>query len=156
MRRTSLLAVLLLVVGLLAGCGSNDSSDAADKSAGGPPTNASVPDFCGAFLDLIQQAQQAGTDISDKDAVKLAKDLAAKLEDVGTPSDMPADARRAFETAINKINSLPDDASKKEMEQAASDLTEDQQKDQEALGTYITSKCMGQLNSSSSPSPSPS
>ena len=111
MKRISLLAALLLVVGLLAGCGNSDSSGASGSAdAGGPPTNASVDDFCGAFLDLIQQVQAAGTDISDKDAVKLAKDLAGKLSDVGTPADMPANARRAFETAINKINDLPDDA----------------------------------------------
>jgi hypothetical protein len=154
MKRTSLLAALLLVVGLLAGCGSSDSSTASGgDSAAGPPTDATVEEFCGAFLDLIQQAQQQGSDISDADAVKLAKDLADKLEEVGTPTDMPADARRAFETAIDKIKALPDDATQSEMSKAAGDLTEDQKKDQEALSTYITTKCMGQL---SSPSPSSS
>ena len=40
MKRTPLLAALLLVLGLLAGCGSSDSSTAGDDggSAGGPPT----------------------------------------------------------------------------------------------------------------------
>ena len=155
MKRISLLAALLLVVGLLAGCGNSDSSGASGSAdAGGPPTNASVDDFCGAFLDLIQQVQAAGTDISDKDAVKLAKDLAGKLSDVGTPADMPANARRAFETAINKINDLPDDASQSEVDGAAGDLTEEQKADQAALSEYITKQCMGQLAPSASPSSS--
>jgi hypothetical protein len=154
MKRMPLLAALLLVLGLLAGCGSSDSSTAADDagSAGGPPTNASVEEFCGAFLDLIQQASKAGEDISDKDAIKLAKDLADTLGEVGTPEDMPEDARRAFETAIEKIQAIPDDATQDEMQEAAGDLTEAEKKDQEALSTYITEKCMGQLSPSESPS----
>jgi len=144
MKRISLLAVPVLLLGLLAGCGSDDSSGAA-SDGGGMPTDASTEEFCGAFLDLIQQAQEAGSDISDADAVKLAKDLAEKLEEIGTPEDMPADARRAFESAIDKINDLPDDATRDEMDEAAGDLTDEEQADQEALSTYLTQKCMGQL-----------
>ena len=68
MKCTSLLAALLVVVGLVAGCGSSESSTASGDSGG----SASVEEFCGAFLDLIEQARQQGTDISDADAVELA------------------------------------------------------------------------------------
>ncbi len=154
MKRTPLVAALFLVLGLLVGCGSSDSSTAADGggSAGGPPTNASVEEFCGTFLDLIQQASEAGEKISDKDAIALAKDLADKLSEVGTPEDMPEDARRAFETAIEKIQAIPDDATQDEMQAAAADLTEAEKKDQESLSTYITTTCAGQLSPSESPS----
>jgi hypothetical protein len=150
MKRTPLIAALLLVLGLIAGCGNSDSSTAADEggSAGGPPTK----EFCGTFLDLIQQASEAGEKISDEDAIALAKDLADKLSEVGTPEDMPEDARRAFETAIEKIQAIPDDATQDEMQEAAADLTEAEKKDQEALSTYITDTCMGQLSPSASPS----
>lgn len=157
MKRTSLLAAVVLLIGLLAGCSGSDSGNGEDGgSAGGPPTNASVEEFCGAFLDLIQQASQAGDDISDEQAIKLAKDLAERLEDIGTPEDMPEEARRAFETALDKIKDIPDDATRDEMEAAAGDLTEEQLKDQESLSTYITEKCMGQLLPSGFPSASPS
>ena len=154
MKRTSLpslLAVLLLVLGLVAGCGGSDSSgsgDAADDaggSAGGPPTDASVEDFCGTFLDLIEQASQQGSDVSDADAVELAKEAADKLSEVGTPEDMPAEARRAFEKAIELIRSIPDGATQKEMDDIAADLTAEQQQDLQALTAYVTEKCMGQL-----------
>ena len=155
MKRTSLpvtvLAVLLLVLGLVAGCGGSDSSgggDAGDdtsSSADGPPTDASVEDFCGTFLDLIQKASQQGSDVSDADAVELAKEAADKLSEVGTPEDMPAEARRAFEKAIELIRSIPDGATQKEMDDIAADLTAEQQKDLQALTAYVTEKCMGQL-----------
>ena len=117
MKRMSLLAALVLVLGLVAGCGGSDSSNAGSDddggSAAGPPTDASVEEFCGTFLDLIEQASQAGSDISDADAIELAKDAADQLSEVGTPEDMPEDARRAFETAIEKIRSIPDDATRR-------------------------------------------
>ena len=146
MKRTPLVAALFLVLGLLVGCGSSDSSTAADDggSAGGPPTNASVEEFCGTFLDLIEQASQAGEKISDEDAIALAKDLADKLSEVGTPEDMPEDARRAFETAIEKIQGIPDDATKDEVEKAQQ-LTEEEQAYSTALSQYIASKCADQL-----------
>jgi hypothetical protein len=147
MKRTSVLAVLLLVLGLVAGCGGSNSSATGDggDAASGPPQNASVEDFCGAFLDLIQQVSQAGDDITDEQAVKLAKDLADKLSEVGTPADMPEGARRAFETAIAKIRATQDDATREEMTKAAQDLTDEQKQDQQALSDYITEKCMDQL-----------
>ena len=135
----------------MAGCGGSDSSgsadagDDADGSAGGPPTDASVEDFCGTFLDLIEQASQQGSDVSDADAVELAKEAADKLSEVGTPEDMPADARRAFEKAIEQIRSIPDGATQKEMDDIAADLTAEQQQDLQALTAYVTEKCMGQL-----------
>ncbi len=157
MKRTSLLAVLLLLLVLVAGCGGSDSSgsadagDDADSSAGGPPTDASVEDFCGTFLDLIEQASQQGSDVSDADAVELAKEAADKLSEVGTPEDMPADARRAFEKAIELIRSIPEGATQKEMDDIAADLTAEQQQDLQALTAYVTEKCMGQLAPSDVP-----
>lgn len=160
MKRMSLLAALVLVLGLVAGCGGSDSSNAGSAddggSAAGPPTDASVEEFCGTFLDLIEQASQQDSDASDADAVKLAKDAAEQLSEVGTPEDMPADARRAFEKAIELIRSIPDDASRQEMDVIAEDLTEDQQKDLQALTAYVTQKCMGQVSPTESPSEPPS
>ncbi len=154
MKRISLVAVLLLLLGLVAaGCGGGGDDSAADGGGGvaDAPKNASVEDFCGAFLDLIQQASAAG-DMTDAEQVALAKDLAAKLQKVGTPEDMPEDAREGFEKALQLINDLDEDATPEEMEQANEDLTEEEQANQEALSTYISEKCMSQLMPSASPS----
>jgi hypothetical protein len=155
-----LVAALLLVLGLVAGCGGSESGNADPADDGGsaadPPADASVEEFCATFLDLIEQASQAGSDISDAEAVALAKDAADRLSEVGTPEDMPEDARRAFETAIEKIRSIPDDATKAEMDAIADDLTEAQSQDLQALTAYVTQKCMGQGSPSESTSESTS
>ena len=66
---------------------------------------------------------------------------------------MPEDARRAFETAIEKIQAIPDDATQDEMQAAAADLSEAEKKDQESLCRPTSpTTCMGQLSPSESPS----
>ena len=139
-------AALLLVLGLVSGCGGSDSSspDAADDggSAGAPPTDATVEEFCDAFTDLIQQASEAGQDISDADAIKLAKEAADKLAEIGSPADIPPEAREAFVLAIEKIRSIPDGATRKEMDAIADDLTDAQRKNLDALTSYVTTTCL--------------
>ncbi len=134
MKKLSLLAAMALLLGFLAGCG-DDSSDA--------PEGASVEDFCGVFLDLAQTAQEQGAGASDADAVKLLKDLADKLEDVGTPDGMPEDAQDGLELLIDKIKDLPDDATAEDLANVEKDFSEEDKANQEALQTYLSKECMG-------------
>jgi hypothetical protein len=147
----ALVAVVLLVLTVLTGCGGDSGRDssAADGAgqAGqgpgdGPPTNGSVEDFCATFVDMIQQASQSGGAISDAEAIRLAKQTAAKLAEIGTPEDIPADARQAFELAIERIQSIPDDATRQQMNEIADDFTAEQQKNLDSLTTYVTNKCI--------------
>jgi len=160
MKRLSLLAVPLLMIGLLAGCGGDDSSStatdepttsssapSASESSSAAPDGGTVEAFCQVLIGMVQQPPQ-GT--SDKEALQLLKSIATQLEQVGTPEDMPEDAARALQTAIDKINDLPDDATQEEVSKAAADLTAAQKKDQQALGEYVQEKCMGGVPSASS------
>ena len=141
MMRMSLLAAPLLVAGLLAGCGEDGAggADAADA-----PSDASVEEFCQPFVDMLQEVSAQGEDLSDEDAVRLAKETADKLRETGTPTDMPEDARRGFELVVEKLAELPDDATKDEVEKAQQ-LTEEEQTYSTALSQYIASKCADQL-----------
>jgi hypothetical protein len=141
MMRMSLLAAPLLVAGLLAGCGDGGAGggDAADA-----PSDASVEEFCQPFVDMLQEVSAQGEDLSDADAVQLAKETADKLREAGTPVDMPEDARRGFELVVEKLAELPDDATKDEVEKAQ-ELTEEEQTYSTALSQYIASNCADQL-----------
>jgi hypothetical protein len=141
MVRMSVLAAPLLVVGLLAGCGDDGAGgdDAADA-----PSDASVEEFCQPFVDMLQEVSAHGEDLSDADAVRLAKETADKLREAGTPEDMPEDARKGFELVVEKLAELPDDATKDEVEKAQQ-LTEEEQTYSTALSQYIASKCADQL-----------
>jgi len=159
MKRLSLLAVALLVVGLLAGCGGDDTSSAASdeptgttsssESSSAPADGGTVQAFCNVLIGILQQPPE-GT--SDKDALELLKGIAAQLEQVGAPGDMPEDAARGLQTAIDKINELPDDATSDDVSKAATDLTAEEKKDQQALGDYVQSTCLGDLPSAASSS----
>jgi hypothetical protein len=159
MKRLSLLAVPLLMIGLLAGCGGDDSSstasDEATSSASSSASSSAAADggtveaFCNVLIGILQQPPK-GT--SDAEALELLKGIATQLEQVGAPEDMPEDAARALQTAIDKINELPDDATRDEVSKAAADLTAEQKKDQQALGEYVQEKCMGGVPSAASSS----
>jgi hypothetical protein len=168
-KRLSVIAVPTMLLGLvLSGCGGDSSSTAAPEapsstsssstSRSDTPSDGTTDDqdqkitaFCNVILGIVQQAPQ-GT--NDADALKLLKSVAAQFEQIGAPDDMPEAAQRALQVAITKIKALPDDATADEVSKAAADLTADEKKDQQVLGTYVQEKCMPALQPSGSPSSS--
>ena len=110
-------AGLVLMAGILTGCGGDAPDDASEK------------DFCDAF----QKLGDSGDDF-DK-----SKDGFKDLEDTGTPDDMPDDARAGFELIIG----IADEAdSSKDAEKKVADLSKDEQKQVEAFSTYTVKKCL--------------
>jgi hypothetical protein len=162
-KRLSLLAVPLLLLGLLSVLLAGSGSDSSSTAASDEPTTASssgasssaddqaqkVTAFCNVIVSIASQSQQS---TSDADALKLLKKVGEEFDQIGAPDDMPEDAQRALQLAIDKIKAIPDDATAEEVAKAAGDLTAAQKKDQAALGQYVQEQCMPAASASSSPS----
>ena len=72
----------------------------------------------------------------------MAKDTADKLATIGTPEDIPEDARRAFELAIEKIESIPTAPTARDADAIAATSPPVEKKDLDALTTYVTASCI--------------
>lgn len=154
-RRTALsLAGLALVAGGLTGCGDDQASDTSGDKAGGDtgsssggdgasaPDDISTADFCGSYADLIKESASSFTgDATAAELVPTLKKFAAQLSEIGTPSDIPADARRGFELSVDAINDLPDDATQEDLLGASEKYSEEETADAQAFSTYVQKAC---------------
>jgi hypothetical protein len=130
-------ASLVLLVGGAVGCSDDDSGG----GGGGDASDVtSTADFCGA-LEGFKADLSAADPASDVGAyIKALKDAAAKLENVGTPEGMPADAEAGFEITVGRIDGL-DDAATIEDFTSISELSDEDQKKVDALNDYIVKEC---------------
>ncbi len=107
-------APLLLAVSLTA-CGGGGSS---------APDDTSKADFCKAYNDegvLDGLDPEAKPEDQAKDLTAALKDYYKNLEDVGTPKDIPDDAREGFEIAVNAIDDIDEDKIQKAIEDQDAD-----------------------------------
>ncbi|MEO9322427.1 hypothetical protein ABFT23_03000 [Nocardioides sp. C4-1] len=116
MSRLAALAAPAVLLASLTACGGDDGSDA--------PDGASKEDFCEAY-----QAEPALDDI-DPDAspreqaeaiVGAVQEATDRLAEVGTPDDIPDDAREGFETIIDVANDLDVDEAEQAIEEQDSE-----------------------------------
>ncbi len=124
--RGGVLAGLVLVLGGAAGCGGDEPSSA--------PDDASQEDFCRVY---------AGIEADEGDDLESARDAVERLLEVGTPEDMPDDARSGFETLGELVRGAGDDA---DLETLGEDLGQQAQDDFLALIGYVTRTCAEELD----------
>ncbi|MFC5175551.1 hypothetical protein [Nocardioides taihuensis] len=110
-------------------------------NAGRPPTDASPDTFCAQVHDFYSGVDRLGGGASNHEVAGLVKQLARRLADVGTPGDIPTDARQGFELTLDAIHDLPDDASTAEVEAIDADLSLDERRDTQAFDTYLALTC---------------
>jgi soluble cytochrome b562 len=135
--RTLAAAGLLVIAGTVSACGGGSSSTAATGAATAP-TGATTTDFCATF-------QNMANDTTPKQA-------ADKLQAVGTPSDMAADARHGFEVLVDNLETMPDTAASKDLRAMEKGLSATDQKDVLAFTTYLTKACVPTTSTPSAPS----
>lgn len=138
MKHVLIAAVLLSLGGVAAGCGGNSdsassasSTPTASSSPSGAPTDASSGDLCTAL--------QAGSTI--KDGADVA-DFASGLEKAGTPSDIPADARKGFEVYVGVLDKVDPKATAQDLKNMKNvNLSKADQTNVQAFLTYASTAC---------------
>jgi hypothetical protein len=112
------------------------------SACGGPPTDASVADFCAAVND---KSWAAGLDAgsSGKEIVGALGQWRDDLERTGTPDGIPGDARKGFEITVDTLGSLKasDFGSPDDLANLDDDLSGDEQDQVDALTDYSTKTC---------------
>jgi len=100
-RRLAAVAAPVLLVSALSSCG-----------FGGPPTDASADDYCGAQLGLLEYIVENAGGGEEPPAGEVYDELQTSVEEqeeTGTPEDMPDDARTAWEEQIDESKDLSED-----------------------------------------------
>ncbi len=127
---------VLVLVSVLTAC----SDDGGGQDAADAPDDASMEDFCEAFNGLVEDVlAEASTDPSAM--VRAVKDWAADIAEVGTPADMPDDARHGFELFVEHAADLDDDAGLEDLQNLGSELSEEDQADGEAFTEWTQENC---------------
>lgn len=126
-------ASLILVAGGAVGCG-DDGGDGASSDK-----TASKDDFCAAFQSFYDDLTNVAPD--EKNLGKVLKAAADKIEKVGTPEDIPDDAKDGLGITLDAINDLPDDASAEDIQQIEAGFSDDEQKKTDAFSDYLDKTC---------------
>jgi hypothetical protein len=141
--RLSLTATVLLVGAVTSACG-----------GGGAPSDASEKDFCDTQTSLLQDLlpdDMTNPEVpSDEEMAKAVKNWGKKLEKVGTPDDIPDDARKGFERVMEQANDIdPSDFTIDKLEQLESggaEASAEAKKQAQAFTDYLTEKCGNPLD----------
>lgn len=153
----NVLAGLALATALTA-CGGSDG-DGDGGSGDSAPDNASTSDFCDGFNGLFEKVLAQATSGDSSAMITALKDWAGDMEDIGTPSDMPEDARNGFELFVEQAKDLDENASLDDLQNLGEDLSEGDQADGEAFSTWTEKNCpldLPDIDSSDLPSIDPS
>ncbi len=132
MRPGLLTASLVLVGASVVGCG-----------GGGAPTDASEDDFCKELNSVFTEVDLGGEgeDTTQQKMIAAIKTWAEDLEKLGTPENMPDEARDGFELMIKEVGDLDEDATTEDFINLEEDLSESETKASAAFEKYTTDTC---------------
>jgi hypothetical protein len=151
-RLAALTAPALLALSLTA-CGGG---------GGGAPDDASKDEFCSSYLSIgTETGGDIDPDASPEDQAKAYKDslkkVTDKLTDVGTPQDIPDDARDGFEVMVNAVDDLDEGDIQKAIEDEdfsslESGVSDEEEKKAKAFSDWAGDYCPPAAPSGDSPS----
>lgn len=137
--RLTLAGAVLLVGAVTTACGGGS----------GAPSDASTDDFCEAanslMSDLLPEDMGTPELPSDEDMAQAVKDWGSRMEEVGTPEDIPDDARKGFEAVVDQAKEIDaaDFSMEKleELEKGGADASKEVEEQADAFGDYLTESC---------------
>jgi len=146
-------AGLLLVAGGAAACGDSSGDSSGASAASDKHTSVSTDDFCGAFKAFVDDL--GGLTGDETNLGEIVKKAAKRIEDVGTPDDIPADAKEGLQLTLDAIDALPDNASAKDVEAIAAGFSDADKKKADAFTTYLAKTCPDLEGGAETPSGEP-
>ncbi|HWJ09859.1 MAG TPA: hypothetical protein VNS46_10810 [Nocardioides sp.] len=118
------------------------------SACGGAPTDASVEDYCAAVGDEGSDDFIKAVTDEDWDKVEdLVKEQADEVEEVGTPDDIPDEAREGFEIQLDTIKGLKADDfeeafnAESDEDPFEKELSKDEKKKVDAYNEYESETC---------------
>jgi len=140
--RLTMTTAAILVGAVTSACGGGGAG-------GGAPTDASEGDFCDTQTSLIDDLlpdDLTNPEVpSNEEMAEAVKGWGAKLEEIGTPEDIPDDARKGFEAVVQQAKEI--DASDftieklEELEQGGENASAEVKEQATAFSDYLTEKC---------------
>ena len=132
-RGVAAVAAPLILSVALAGCGDSDGAkDGGDAKEA--PKSATTQEFCEVYLAPPELPDNA-SDLEPAEQAKAYKDafdgIAKDLTDVGTPEDMPDDAREGYEILVKTLQDLDEGQLQKAIEEQDGEFLENQVSDDE-------------------------
>ena len=112
-------------------------------SAPAVPTDASEEDFCDVQGDLFADLELGGegpAPTSD-DIVKSLRDWADEVEEVGTPSAMPDDARAGFDRVVELAREADPADFDEDKDPSMPEMSPEAQEHAQAFTTYVAETC---------------
>ena len=139
-RRLALAATAAVLVVSAAAC-SDDGGDGSTDQSGAGPTAASTEDFCGTFNGLLATLMTEAGGGEPAEMIRAVKEWAADMEEVGPPVDMPEDARRGFDTFVDRAEQLDENADLQELQRLTDALTAQDEADGSGCARTAPSTC---------------
>ncbi len=135
-RTLAAVAASVLLAGTLTACG-------------GAPTDASKEDFCNDVHNAEPDLEGLDENSSNAEIAKQFKEefdkITERAEEVGTPEDIPDDAREGFEITLEKAKDLSEDDIEKAIEDEKDpfedDLSDDEKEKTEAYNEWANEYC---------------
>lgn len=118
---------------------------AAVGCGGQAPADASQEKFCGAYDSLFED-MGAMAEPDEGELIATIKAWGRRMQETGTPEDIPEEARRGFESSMEMIEELDEETTAEDFDKLDEQLSDAERDAVEAFDTWTTETCGSPLD----------